>query len=203
MIVGGGSAGCALAGRLSEDPGRRVLVLEAGPAPTRPQDYPDELREVVLALGRRRRPPEQLGFATELTDAAHRTRTPRGRVLGGSSAINGANHIRATRTDVDAWHGWTFDDALPAYIRCEDDHDVTGPGHGNAGPVPSSVRPGSSSPGSPRGWCAPPPRSASPLSPTRTGTPRPASGWCPPTSCAARGSTPRWPTSCPTSTGPT
>ncbi len=80
--------------------------------------------------------PNNWAFATELTDAAHRTRTPRGRVLGGSSAINGANHIRATRTDVDAWHGWTFDDALPAYIRCEDDHDVTGPGHGNAGPVP-------------------------------------------------------------------
>jgi choline dehydrogenase len=136
VIVGGGSAGCALAGRLSEDPGRRVLVLEAGPAPTRPQDYPDELREVSSLSAADDGHPNNWAFATELTDAARRTRTPRGRVLGGSSAINGANHIRATRTDVDAWHGWTFDHALPAYIRCEDDHDVTGPGHGNAGPVP-------------------------------------------------------------------
>ncbi len=135
MIVGGGSAGCALAGRLSEDPGLRVLVLEAGPAPTRPGDYPEELRDVTSLAAADDGHPYNWSFATELTDA-HRCRTARGRVLGGSSAINGANHVRATRADVEGWYGWRWDDALAAYVRGEDDHDAPGPEHGHDGPVP-------------------------------------------------------------------
>ncbi len=136
VIVGGGSAGCALAGRLSEDPGRRVLVLEAGPAPTRPGDYPEELRDVSSLAGADDGHPYNWSFATELTDAAHRSRTARGRVLGGSSAINGANHLWATRADVDGWHGWSWEEALAAYVRAEDDHDMPGQDHGHDGPVP-------------------------------------------------------------------
>ncbi|HEY2191035.1 MAG TPA: mycofactocin system GMC family oxidoreductase MftG [Actinomycetospora sp.] len=136
VIVGGGSAGCALAGRLSEDPGRRVLVLEAGPAPVRPEDYPAELRDVSSLAAADDGHPYNWSFATQLTDAPHRSRTARGRVLGGSSAINGANHLRATRADVEAWHGWSWEDALAAYVRGEDDHDVPGPEHGHDGPVP-------------------------------------------------------------------
>jgi choline dehydrogenase len=136
VIVGGGSAGCALAGRLSEDPGRRVLLLEAGPAPTRPGDYPAELRDVTSLAPADDGHPYNWSYATELTDGARRATTVRGRVLGGSSAINGANHLRATRADVDAWHGWRYEDALAAYVRGEDDHDVPGPQHGHDGPVP-------------------------------------------------------------------
>jgi choline dehydrogenase-like flavoprotein len=57
-------------------------------------------------------------------------------VLGGSSAINGANHLRATRADVESWPGWAWEDVLAAYVRGEDDHDVPGPEHGHDGPVP-------------------------------------------------------------------
>ncbi len=136
MIVGGGSAGCALAGRLTEDPGRRVLVLEAGPAPTAPEDYPQELRDVSSLTAADDGHPYNWSYPTHLTDSPRRSRTPRGRVLGGSSAINGANHLRATRADIEAWQGWCWEDALAAYVRGEDDHDVPGPGHGHEGPVP-------------------------------------------------------------------
>ena len=141
MIVGGGSAGCALAGRLSEDPGRRVLVLEAGPAPARPGDYPEEVRDVASLAPADDGHPYNWSYATQLTDSAptataRRARTARGRVLGGSSAINGANHLRATRADVDAWYGWRHEDVLATYVRGEDDRDVPGPQHGHDGPVP-------------------------------------------------------------------
>ena len=57
-------------------------------------------------------------------------------MLGGSSAINGANHLRATRADVEAWPGWHWEDVLASYVRGEDDHDAPGPEHGHDGPVP-------------------------------------------------------------------
>src|ERR1700712_525666 len=122
VIVGGGSAGCALAGRLSEDPACRVLLLEAGPAPTRPGDYPEELRDVASLAPADDGHPYNWSYATELTDSAptataRRARTARGRVLGGSSAINGANHLRATRADVDAWYGWRPQDGPPPSVR--------------------------------------------------------------------------------------
>lgn len=139
VIVGGGSAGCALAGRLSEDPGRRVLLLESGPAVADLAAFPPEVRDVASLAACDPDGPHTWDVGVQLTPG-RRTRVGRGRLLGGSSAVNGANHIRATRADLDGWPGWSFDATLPYYIRGERDLDVAGPLHGDAGPVPV-VRP--------------------------------------------------------------
>jgi choline dehydrogenase len=139
VIVGGGSAGCALAGRLTEDPGRRVLLLESGAAITDPAAFPAEVRDVASLAAADPDGPHTWDVGVGLTPERS-TRVGRGRILGGSSAVNGANHVRATRADLDSWPGWSYDETLPYYIRGEHDHDVRGPLHGDAGPVPV-VRP--------------------------------------------------------------
>ena len=139
VIVGGGSAGCALAGRLTEDPGRRVLLLESGAAITDPAAFPAEVRDCASLAAADPDGPHTWDVDVDLTPEP-RTRVGRGRLLGGSSAVNGANHVRATRADLDSWPGWSYDAMLPYYVRGERDLDVRGPLHGDAGPIPV-VRP--------------------------------------------------------------
>ncbi len=124
-MVGGGSAGCALAGRL----GDRALLLEAGSAV-----LPPELRDAATLIGAEH--PWNWAHPVLLRPGSTHV-VPRGRGLGGSSAINGANWVRATPADADAWGpGWTWDDLLPHYVASETDHDEAGPLHGAHGPVP-------------------------------------------------------------------
>jgi choline dehydrogenase len=130
VVVGAGSAGCALAGRLS---GRRVLLLEAGPT-----SVPPELLDAASLAATAPRHPRNRGYAAELR-SGHRRTVARGFGVGGSSAINGANWVRATAADADGWGvpGWTWAELLPHYVRSEHDHDLGGsPGHGTGGPVP-------------------------------------------------------------------
>ena len=118
VIVGAGSAGCVLASRLTEDPAVSVLLLEAGPRDT---DF-----WIHVPLGYRKlfaRTDVNWAYESEPEPALNGRRifTPRGKVLGGSSSINGLVYIRGQREDFDGWgvKGWGFDDLLPYFEKAE------------------------------------------------------------------------------------
>ncbi len=139
VIVGGGSAGCAVAARLAEDPGSRVLLIEAGPdagavAETR----------VPAAYSRLFRTQYDWNYVTLPQERADGRPVfwPRGKMLGGSSAMNAMIYIRGNRLDYDTWRdeygctGWGYKELLPYFLRAEDNARGAGPYHGAGGPLP-------------------------------------------------------------------
>ena len=134
-IVGGGSAGCALAARLSEDADRRVLLVEAGPdypAARLPADLADGIHGTSTAT-------HDWGLMGTGSPGTTPLRLPQGRVTGGSSAVNATFALRGHPADYDGWQlpGWTSDDVLPSFVRLERDLDFgEADHHGNSGPVP-------------------------------------------------------------------
>lgn len=145
LIAGGGSAGCALASRLSEDPGTRVLLIEAG------RDLTSEMFPAWLASAY----PGRAYFNREWlwpTLAASRGDTgtnrrgtaqfyEQARVLGGGSSINGICANRGSPDDYDEWEehgarGWGWSEVLPFFRKLETDRDFDGPLHGKSGPLP-------------------------------------------------------------------
>ncbi|QSR16423.1 GMC family oxidoreductase [Novosphingobium sp. KA1] len=137
IVVGGGSAGCVLANRLSADPNNRVLLLEAGG-----QDNYIWIKVPVGYLHCIGNPRTDWCYTTQaernLGDRA--LRYPRGRVLGGCSSINGMIYMRGQAADYEGWRqagnpGWGWDDVLPLFKRAEDHFEGTGPFHGSGGEI--------------------------------------------------------------------
>jgi choline dehydrogenase len=147
LIVGCGTAGAILAARLSEDPRRVVGVVEAG------RDYPaiDALpagvrshrssRGLVTSLN----DPDVLGFPDwglrfQSNPLQPDVPLPRGKIVGGSSSINGGVFFRTLREDLDEWSvdnpDWAFEACLPYFVRLESDRDFSDSYHGGDGPIP-------------------------------------------------------------------
>ncbi len=137
IVIGAGSAGCALANRLTEDPSHRVLLLEAGG-----RDHNPWLHIPVGYYRTIFNEKFNWGYYTEpepeLED--RQIAWPRGRVLGGSSAINGLVYIRGQREDFQLWRqmgnqGWGWDDVLPFFKKAEDQERGANSLHGEGGPL--------------------------------------------------------------------
>ncbi len=134
IIVGAGSSGAVLAARLSEDPDRSVLLLEAGPDYSSIGQTPADLLTTWVSAG-----PHDWGLVAKATPDRE-IAYPRGKVTGGCSAVNGHIALRGTPQDFDEWarwgnSEWSFEQVLPFHRRLEDDRDARGDFHGAGGPI--------------------------------------------------------------------
>lgn len=137
IVVGGGSTGCVVASRLSEDPNVNVLLLEEGPRDLNPYIH------IPGAYYKTAQGPLLKRIPWEAMPEQHRKETPtmvQARVLGGGSSVNAMIYIRGVPSDYDGWaamgaDGWTYQDVLPYFKRAEDNSRFCNDSHGVGGPL--------------------------------------------------------------------
>jgi len=139
LIVGGGSAGCVLAGRLSERADLRIVLVESGPTFS-PEDEPAAIADLTVRSFYN--PDYMWSGLTAHSRTGDSAAMPYGhaRVLGGGSSVNGMLAQRGLPSDYDEWQsmgvtGWSWQDVLPFYRKAENDPRFPGPLHGNSGPL--------------------------------------------------------------------
>jgi choline dehydrogenase-like flavoprotein len=133
LVVGAGAGGAVVAARLSEDPARRVLLVEAGPDYASLDETPADLRDPWISL-------EAHDWGLTAMTGDRSIAYPRGRVVGGSTAVNAAVAARGTVEDFDIWVGagcrqWSYADVLPYYMKLETEAAGDPAFHGRSGPV--------------------------------------------------------------------
>ena len=138
IVVGGGTAGCVLAARLSADERRLVLLVEAGPDYPVVADLPADIADESMPTTS-----HDWGFVSDPDELGRSVPLPRGRLVGGCSATNACFALRGWPVNYDEWvakgnPGWSFADLLPVFRAIESDADFGGDCHGSHGPVRSA-----------------------------------------------------------------